>query len=85
MNKENQSCVVAHSKYMIELDSVARDRYERKLKLFNGAFLVPDPYGIKESEWSLDMTKWPPIEYGDLYRCSSVTKNRPRNSMKYIP
>ena len=67
LNKENQSCVVAHSKYEIECDSVARERYERKLKLFNGGFLVPNPYGIKESEWSLDMTKWPPIEYGDLY------------------
>ena len=65
--KENQSCVVAHSKYAVELDFESRERYQRKLKLFDGGFLVPDPYGIKESEWSLDMTKWPPIEYGDLY------------------
>ena len=66
-DKENKSCVGTFSKYVLELDSVSRERYESKLTLFNGGFKIPDPYSITESEWSLDMTKWPPVEYADLY------------------
>ena len=68
-NKENESesCVDFVSDYALGLDSVSRERYDRKLELFDGRFKVPDPYALKDNEWSLDMTKWPPVEYADLF------------------
>ena len=66
-NEKRAENVASTSKYAMGLDSVARERYERKLELFSGGFKVPDPFAMKESEWSLDMTKWPPVEYADLF------------------
>ena len=65
--KENENCVDSVSDYALGLDTVSRERYDRKLELFDGRFKVPDPYVLKDNEWSLDMTKWPPIEYADLF------------------
>ena len=55
--KENESCVDSVSDYALGLDSVSRERYDRKLELFDGRFKVPDPYVLKDNEWSLEVTR----------------------------
>ena len=35
---------------------------------------LPDSYGITEDLWLDDVTKWPSVEFGDLYTYLIVTK-----------
>lgn len=49
------------SEYFTSLDYLSQRRYVEKLKN------LPDPYGIPEALWLDDVTKWPSIEFGDIY------------------
>ena len=60
------------SQYFYSLDYTARKRYLEKLKV-DGETL-PDPYGITEDLWLDDVTKWPSVEFGDLYTYLIDTK-----------
>ena len=60
------------SQYFYSLDYTVRKRYLEKLKV-NGETL-PDPYGITEDLWLDDVTKWPSVEFGDLYTYLIDTK-----------
>lgn len=53
------------SNYLSSLDYSTRTRYLEKLKI-NGETL-PDPYSITEDQWLDDVSKWPTLEFGDLY------------------
>lgn len=44
------------------LDYLAQRRYTK-----SGTEDLPDPYGIPEDMWLEDITKWPHLEFGDLY------------------
>ena len=35
---------------------------------------LPNPYGITEDLWLDDVTKWPSVEFGDLYTYPINTK-----------
>ena len=52
-----------NSAYVAPLDHEARKRYLGKLK----ADSLPDPYSIPVGSWSDDVTKWPSIDFGDVY------------------
>ena len=60
------------SQYFYSLDYTARKRYLEKLKV-DGETL-PDPYGITEDLWLDEVTKWPSVEFGDLYTYLIDTK-----------
>jgi len=53
------------SDYQATLDLEAKKRYKEKLKLESEE--LADPYAISENEWCDDVTKWPSVEYGDIY------------------
>ena len=53
------------SNYLNALDYVVQKRYLTKLKI-DGCTL--DPYAIEESLWSEDMSNWPDLQFGDIYR-----------------
>ena len=44
-----------------------RQQYLSKLKTTSGSEILPDPYVLEDSFWSEDETKWPPMQYADLY------------------
>ena len=50
---------------MATLDYSTQRRYTEKLKV--GREDLPDPYEIPESMWQDYITKWPSIQFGDLY------------------
>ena len=53
--------------YFRGLAKDARDRYEQKL-ILSGLSLEEDLYSLNKSgEWSRDITRWPSIEYGDIF------------------
>ena len=52
-----------NSAYVASLDYEARKRYLGKLK----ADSLPDSYSIPAGSWSDDVTKWPSIDFGDVY------------------
>ncbi|XP_041373282.1 uncharacterized protein LOC121386449 [Gigantopelta aegis] len=58
---------VSLSQYVLNLDSIARSRYETKLKVHQGTISLPDPYNIPQDQWIEAMNKWPPVEYADMY------------------
>ena len=62
------------SEYFNSLDYAARQRYIEKLHI-NGVQL-PDPYEIPDSLWSEDLTKWPNLEFGDIYSYLIDSKGR---------
>ncbi len=47
----------------LDYDSEARKRYLEKLKTDG----LPDPYSIPGGSWSDDVTKWPSVDFGDVY------------------
>ena len=53
------------SDYFNSLDYEAQKRYIAKLTV--GEEDLPDPYGIPDGMWLDDTTKWPSLEFGDLY------------------
>ena len=50
--------------YQETLDMKSHERYVYKLKVSN---LLECPYKLPEGTWSADVTKWPNIEYPDIY------------------
>ena len=54
------------SKYFASLDYEARRHYVEKLKQ-GSAVSMPDPYSIPDGSWIEDVTKWPSIEFSDVY------------------
>ena len=52
-------------RYVSSLDYSPQKRYFGKLT-FDGKVL-PDPYGISEDQWLGDVSKWPSLDFGDLY------------------
>ena len=53
------------SDYFNYLDYKAQKRYIAKLTV--GEVDLPDPYSIPDDMWLDDTTKWPSLEFGDLY------------------
>ena len=53
------------SDYFSTLDYSTRTRYLEKLNI-DGETL-PDPYGITDDQWLDDVSKWPTLEFGDVY------------------
>ena len=50
--------------YFEELDAVSKVRYKKKLSVLN----IPEcPYRFPEGVWENNPTKWPDLEWGDLY------------------
>lgn len=62
------------SEYFSGLDFLAQRRYFLKLKLDGDTF--PDPYDIGESTWVDDVTKWPNLQFGDIYTYLIDTKGQ---------
>ena len=55
------------TKYVASLDYEARKHYLEKLSKDGSAVSMPDPYSIPEELWNEDVTKWPSVEFGDVY------------------
>jgi len=53
------------SKYQSELNFEAKKRHKEKLKLKFEE--LSDPYCLSEENWIDDVTKWPDVQYGDIY------------------
>ena len=53
------------SSYFNSLSYIAQKRYLTKLNI-DGCTLQ-DPYSIEKSLWSKDMSKWPDLQFGDIY------------------
>ena len=53
------------SDYFSSLDYSTRTRYLEKLYI-DGETL-PDPYNITDDQWLDDVSKWPTVEFGDVY------------------
>ena len=69
------------SDYQATLDLEAKKQYKEKLKLESEK--LADPYALSENEWCDDITKWPSIEYGDIYNYLIESKgNYTRQSLK---
>ena len=62
------------SKYQPTLDYEAKKRYKEKLSVESET--LPDPYSLSEEEWIDDITKWPSIEFGDVYNYLINLKGR---------
>ena len=60
-------CSVMSSKYVASLDYESRKHHLEKLNKDGSAVSMPDPYSIPEQLWNQDVTKWPSIEFGDVY------------------
>ncbi len=58
--------------YSKSLDYPSQRRYANKLQI-DGEKL-PDPYEILDTLWQDDVTKWPNMEFGDLYTYLIDTK-----------
>ncbi len=58
--------------YSKSLDYPSQRRYANKLQI-DGEKL-PDPYEILDTLWQDDVTKWPNMEFGDLYTYLRDTK-----------
>ena len=50
--------------YLAGLSEGDKERYCQKL---NVALISSCPYQLPEGSWSTDITKWPPVDYGDVY------------------
>ena len=50
---------------LINLDYKAQKRYIAKLTV--GEVDLPDPYSIPDDMWLDDTTKWPSLEFGEIY------------------
>ena len=44
---------------------IIKKQYKKKLKLESEE--LADPYALSENEWCDYITKWPSVEYGDIY------------------
>ena len=53
----------AKRNYRESLPSHAKERYERKLKLVG---LQECPYALADDMWTVDVTKWPSVEFPDI-------------------
>ena len=53
------------SDYQSSLDYEAKKRYKEKLVLETEE--LEDPYALSEEAWSDNVTKWPNVEFGDIY------------------
>ena len=60
MRAQKHAFDIAHmsSVYVNGLDLLAQRRYFQKLQMDD---VFPDPYGIVESAWVDDVTKWPDL------------------------
>ena len=58
--------------YFNQLSYIAQKRYLTKLNI--DGCIIEDPYSIEESLWSEDMTKWPDLQFGDIYTYLINTK-----------
>ena len=62
------------SEYQSALDPEAKKRYKEKLAFDSEE--LPDPYAVPDEKWVDDITKWPSIEYGDIYNYLIDLKGR---------
>ena len=53
------------SRYFNSLSYIAQKHYLTKLNI-NG-YTLEDPYVIEASLWSEDTSKWPDLQFGDIY------------------
>ena len=53
------------SDYFSSLTYSTRKRYLEKLQV--GGEMLPDQYGITEDQWLANVSKWPTLEFGDVY------------------
>ena len=53
------------SSYFNLLSYIAQKHYLTKLNI--DGCMLQDPYTIEESLWSEDMSKWPDLQFGDIY------------------
>ena len=61
------------SSYSVYFDSItytAQKRYVEKLEQFS----LEDPFAITDEEWSEDLSKWPEVEFGNVYTYLINTK-----------
>jgi len=52
-----------YSGYFDTISYTAQSRYVEKLK----QFCLEDPCAIADERWSEDLTKWPDVEFGNIY------------------
>ena len=62
------------SDYQSSLDYEAKKRYKVKLVLESEE--LEDPYALSEEAWNDDITKWPNVEFGDIYNYLIDSKGR---------
>ena len=62
------------SDYQSSLDYEAKKRYKEKLVLESEE--LDDLYALSEEAWSDDVTKWPNVEFGDIYNYLIDSKGR---------
>ena len=62
------------SDYQSSLDYEAKKRYKEKLVLEFEE--LTDPYALPETAWRGDITKWPNVEFGDIYNYLIDSKGR---------
>ena len=64
MIKQLKYCVKMSYDYYDKLSGVDKARYDRKLQLID---LSECPYRLPAGCWEDDPTKWPEVEWGDIY------------------
>ena len=62
------------SEYYNSLGYIAKKRYSEKLTVDGKE--IQDPYEIPADSWIDDITKWPKVEFGDLYTYLIETKGQ---------
>ena len=60
----------SYSSYFASLTYTAQKRYVEKLK----EFFLEDPFAIADDRWSEDLSKWPDVEFDDVYTYLIDTK-----------
>ena len=51
-------------RYLEGLSLDSKERYKTKLQISK---LIESPYIVPEGAWSSDLTKWPNVDYPDIY------------------
>ena len=62
------------SDYYSSLDYLAQKRYLEKCRI--EGVTLPDPYGVKDENWSEDLSLCPDLQFGDIYTYLIETKGQ---------
>ena len=62
------------SDYYSSLNYLAQKRYLEKCRI--EGVTLPDPYGVKDENWSEDLSLCPDLQFGDIYTYLIETKGQ---------